>query len=80
MSDPKLGGKVSGERPSRYHLAEQTDGNGWMIVRLNELHAGWSKTTATVVACNMTEVTARVRLDELRASDELDSALKEVKR
>lgn len=58
-------------RVSRYHLAEQTNGRGWMLLRLDALGAGWS-TTARVVACDMPEAPARLRLLELRAAEVLE--------
>lgn len=64
------GDAVTG-RPSRYHLAKQNDGLGWMILRLDALGAGWS-TKATVVECNQPEATARHRLFELRAIEVLE--------
>lgn len=57
--------------PSRYHLGEQHDGNGWMILRLKELHAG-PRTKAVVVECNLPEAGARLRLLELRAGEVLE--------
>ena len=59
-------------RRSRYHLAEQHDGRGWMIIRLSALGAGWERTTAVVVECNLPEETARLRLMERRAAEVLE--------
>lgn len=54
---------------SRYHIAKQTDGRGWMIIRLSALHAGFANTTATVVECGLTECLARERLVDLRNAE-----------
>lgn len=59
------------ERPSRYHLCEQNDGRGWLLVRLKELGAGWPA-EATVVECNLPEAAARLRLLEVRAAEVLE--------
>ena len=58
-------------RPSRYHLAEQHDGHGWLLVRLKDLGAGWPA-EATVVECNLPEAAARLRLLEMRAAEVLE--------
>lgn len=54
---------------SRYHVGKQTDGRGWMIIRLSALHAGLANTTATVVECNLPEATARARLADYRLAE-----------
>lgn len=59
------------ERLSRYHLAEQHDGRGWMILRLDALYTGFP-VTARVVACNMAESDARVQLEDLRGAEVLE--------
>jgi hypothetical protein len=62
---------VSDNRPSRYHLAEQHDGRGWMLFRLAELGGGFPA-KATVVECNLPEAAARLRLLEVRAAEVLE--------
>ena len=54
--------------PSRYHLAKQHDGRGWMVLRLDALHAGFP-VPATVVMCDLPEEGARTRLDDLRVAE-----------
>lgn len=56
-------------KPSRYHIGKQTNGRGWMILRLNQLHAGLANTTATVVECDLPEATARERLADYRLTE-----------
>lgn len=54
---------------SRYHLAKQNDGHGWMLLRLDALHTGFANARATVVDCNLPEERARQRLAECRAEE-----------
>lgn len=55
---------------SRYHLAKQNDGRGWMILRLVTLGSEFPA-EATVVACNLQEFDARAKLTELRTAEVL---------
>lgn len=56
---------------TRYHRAKQDNGRGWMLIRLDELGAGWS-TTALVVEVDLTDVASQQRLLELRAAEVLE--------
>lgn len=58
-------------RPSRYHIARQDNGRGWLLLRLNELGAGW-RTEAIVMECDLPEAAARLRLLEVRTSEVLE--------
>lgn len=53
------------QRPSRYHIAKQHDGFGWMILRLDEIGSA----SATVIDCNLPESTARDRLVGFRNAE-----------
>jgi len=57
--------------PSRYHLARQHDGRGWMVLRLDALHTGLPS-PATVVMRDISEESARERLAEFREAEIVD--------
>ncbi|HKP06399.1 MAG TPA: hypothetical protein VJU58_04025 [Microbacterium sp.] len=50
---------------SRYHVAEQTDGRGWMVLKLDEI--GSNK--VTVLLSDLPEDGARTMLADLRAGE-----------
>jgi hypothetical protein len=53
---------------SRYHIGEQRDGRGWMLLRLDALHTGFPA-KATVIECDLPESRARERLTEVREAE-----------
>lgn len=55
-------------KPSRYHIARQNNGRGWMLLRLAALGTGFPA-TATVVESDLTEGLARDRLTSMRAAE-----------
>lgn len=50
---------------TRYHVARQNDGRGWMLMRL----IAFGSSEATVIAANLTETDARRKLADLRATE-----------
>lgn len=55
-------------KPSRYHIAKQNNGRGWMLLRLDATGTGFPA-KARVVECDLTEGHARERLVECRAAE-----------
>lgn len=64
----RKGDTSAADRPSRYHAARQNNGRGWMLLRLDALGAS----TATILAVDLTEASAREKLADLRAAEVLD--------
>lgn len=50
---------------SRYHLAKQNNGRGWLVLRLDAI----GSMSGTVVDCNLTQEDAHALLCELRAEE-----------
>lgn len=53
---------------SRYHIGEQHDGRGWMLLRLDALHTGFPA-SATVIECDLSEPRAKERLAKVREAE-----------
>lgn len=60
---------MTNDRLSRYYSATQTDGQGWLVFRLDAIGSA----SATVLSCNLTELAARELLAELRTCEVLES-------
>lgn len=56
---------MSDQPLTRYHVARQNDGRGWMLMRI----IAFGSPEATVIAVDMTETDARRKLADLRATE-----------